>query len=131
MQAERSTAVDFWNDLSKTIYTAADQTVKETEKLTGIAKVKYKLSVLRSKLDLCYRSIGELKYAEHRGEAVPDASYTGLFSQADKLNAEKKALEKQLDALRDCITCPLCGCRVQRGMSFCPKCGEKLNQDQK
>ena len=29
--------MDFWNDLSKTIYNAADYTVKGTEKLAGIA----------------------------------------------------------------------------------------------
>ena len=73
--------MDFWNDLSKTIYNA--------EKLAGIAKLKYRLNAVKTKLDLCYRSIGEIKYAEKNGETVTDDMYSGLFSQVDSLEAEK------------------------------------------
>ncbi len=123
--------MDFWNDLSKTIYNAADYTVKGTEKLTGIAKLKYKINALKTKLDLYYKSIGELKYSEHHGENVTDDMYASLFAQIEKLTSELKALEKQLADLRDYAACSQCGYRVQRGLAFCPKCGEKLPNENK
>ncbi len=123
--------MDFWNDLSKTIYNAADYAVKGTEKLTGIAKIKYKINTVKVKLDLYYKSVGELKYAEHSGETVTDDMYAGLFSQIEKLNCELSSLEKQLADLRDYVTCCQCGYHVQRGLAFCPKCGEKLQNEDK
>ena len=118
--------MDFWNDLSKTIYNAADYTVQGTEKLAGIAKLKYRLNAVKTKLDLCYRSIGEIKYAEKNGETVTDDMYSGLFSQVDSLEAEKKQIEDKLADMKDYTTCPQCGYRVARGLAYCPKCGEKL-----
>ena len=44
---------------------------------------------------------------------------------------ELKALEKQLADLRDYAACSQCGYRVQRGLAFCPKCGEKLPNENK
>ena len=120
--------MDFWNDLSKTIYNAADYTVKGTEKLAGIAKLKYRLSAVKAKLDLCYKSIGEIRYAERNGEPVTDDMYSGLFSQVDSLEAEKKQLEDKLADMKDYTSCPQCGYRVARGLAYCPKCGEKLTK---
>ena len=71
--------MDFWNDLSKTIYNAADYTVKGTEKLTGIAKLKYKINALKTKLDLYYKSIGELKYSSaFKYVSSPDSFITPI-----------------------------------------------------
>ena len=119
--------MDFWNEFSKTIYSAADYTVKGTEKLTGIAKLKYKINAAQSKLDLYYKSIGELKYAEKHSETVTEDMYEGLFAQVDSLTSEIKEYERQLADLRDYTACAQCGYRVQKGLSYCPKCGEKIN----
>ena len=81
---------------------------------------------MKTKLDLCYRSIGEIKYAEKNGETVTDDMYSGLFSQVDSLEAEKKQIEDKLADMKDYTACPQCGYRVARGLAYCPKCGEKL-----
>lgn len=120
--------MDFWNDLSKTIYNAADQTVKGTEKLAETAKLKYRLGAIKTKLDQCYKSIGEIRYAERNGETVTDEMYSELFTQADSLEAEKKSLENKLADIKDYTICTQCGYRVARGLAYCPKCGEKLTK---
>ena len=121
--------MDFWDDLSKTIYNAADFTVKGTEKLTVIAKLKYRLGAIKTKLDLYYKSIGELKYAESRGENVTEEMYTGLFAQVETLKAEYESVEAKLADLKDYKACPMCGYRIGKGLSFCPKCGENLKKN--
>ena len=52
--------------------------------------------------------------------------YSGLFSQVDSLEAEKKQIEDKLADMKDYTACPQCGYRVARGLAYCPKCGEKL-----
>ena len=118
--------MEFWNEFTKTVNHAADKTVKGAEKLTGIAKVKYKISSINSKLDSCYKNIGELKYAEKCGEEVTENMYSALFEQVDEYKKELKELEDKLSDIREYQTCKMCGYRIQKGLPYCPKCGEKL-----
>ncbi len=118
--------MDFWSDLSKTICSAADQTVKETEKLTAITKIKYKLGVINSKLDVHYKDLGELNYSQKCGKEVTEEMYEELYSQIDALVSEAELLEEKLADMRDFVACKKCGFKVKRGLSFCPQCGEKL-----
>lgn len=120
--------MDFWSEFSKTITNAADQTVKGTEKLTNIAKLKYRLGSLTNKLNECYQNIGRLRYAESKNESVTDDQYEGLLAEAHALDEQIKDCEDRLYALQDYTTCPQCGNKAQKSMSFCPKCGENLHK---
>ena len=118
--------MDFWNDFSKTISNAADQTVKGTERLTGLAKLKYRISMLKSKLDDAYRTVGKLRYAEHAGETVTVDMYEGLFEKIADLEGQIRECEVKMYDLRDYTACPACGYRLKKGLNFCPRCGEKM-----
>ena len=85
--------MDFWSEFSKTITNAADQTVKSTEKLTNIAKLKYRLGALTNKQNECFQNIGRLRYAEFSGETVTSDMYENLFAEAASLDAQKKECE--------------------------------------
>ena len=119
--------MDFWNEFSKTISNAADQTVKGTERLTSIAKLKYRTGLLKNRLDECYQNIGRLRFAEFCGEAVTEEELEGLLAEAASLCEQMKECEEKLFALQDYSICPQCGNRAKKGMSFCPKCGECLS----
>jgi hypothetical protein len=121
--------MDFWSEFTKTITNAADQTVKGTEKLTNIAKLKYRLSSLSNKQNECFQNIGRLRFAEFSGESVTPDMYEGLFAEAAELNAQIKECENKLYDLQDYTCCPQCGNKAQKGMSFCPKCGAALQKD--
>jgi len=118
--------MDFWSEFSKTITNAADQTVKSTEKLTNIAKLKYRLGALTNKQNECFQNIGRLRYAEFSGETVTSDMYENLFAEAASLDVQKKECENKLYELQDYTCCPQCGNKAQKGMSFCPKCGAPL-----
>lgn len=119
--------MDFWSEFSKTITTAADQTVKGAEKLTDMAKVKYRIASQRGKLDECYRTIGKLRMAEARGETVTEQMYAGLIEQASALEEQLSALEEKLSELREDTVCPQCSYRIKHGLNYCPKCGAPLS----
>ncbi len=118
--------MDFWNEFSKTITSAADQTVKGAEKLTDIAKLKYRVNLLKNKLEEGYRDIGRLRYAEFCGEDVTSETYEELLTHIAELDGQIKECEDRLFDLQDFVTCSQCGHRMKKGLNFCPKCGEKM-----
>ena len=122
--------MEFWNEFSKTVKGAADQTVKGAEKLTGIAKIKYKISGINSKIDDCYKNIGQLSYSKRNGEEVSDEILEQFCVELDELNTKLDELQSKLSDFRECQTCRICGYRVQKGLYFCPKCGEKLDSSE-
>ena len=127
MKGITDTAMDFWHEFTKSISDAASSTVKEAEKLTDMAKVKYRISSLKTKLDESYLTVGQLKYAEFRGENVPEEMYDGLFEQITDLTNQINDLETRLSDLRNLVACKNCGARInKKGCAYCPKCGEKI-----
>lgn len=118
--------MDFWNELSKTVTNAADQTVKSTEKLASIAKLKYRLSSMNNKLDDCHRTIGKLYCAENAGEEVTKDAYLPFIEQAAELSENIKACQEELAKLQDFISCPQCQYHIKKGLNYCPKCGSPI-----
>lgn len=118
--------MDFWKEFSKTVTSAADQTVKGAEKLTDMAKLKYKISSLNTRLDDAYTTIGRLRYSEKNGEKVADEMYRDLFEQIDDLNAQIAECESTLYDLMNFVTCSECGTRMKKDCKYCPKCGNRI-----
>ncbi len=118
--------MDFWKEFSKTVTSAAEGTVKGAEKLTDMAKLKYKISSLNTKLDESYNTLGRLKYSEKNGEKVAREMYNSIFDRIDELNAQVAEAESELFDLMNFVACPVCGTRMKKDCKYCPKCGDKI-----
>lgn len=114
--------MEFWDDFSKAVANAADQTVKGTEKLTTIAKLKYRITTLKNKVSEYCKTLGELKYAEYCGEQVSEKDYAAIADEITLINKKVAVLEKRIADLSDYVNCPQCGYRVRRGVGICPYC---------
>ena len=117
--------MDFWKEFSKTVTSAAEGTVKGAEKLTDMAKLKYKISSLNTKLTDAYTEIGKLRYSEKNGDTVDYEAYSALFEKVDEYNMQITEAETELYDLMCFATCPSCGTRMKKDCRYCPKCGEK------
>ncbi len=119
--------MDFWKEFSRTVTSAAEGTVKGAEKLTDMAKLKYKISSLNTKLTDAYTEIGKLRYSEKNGGStvLPEA-YDELFDKVDELNAQITEAESALYDHMNFVSCPKCGTRIKKDCHYCPKCGERL-----
>lgn len=128
--------MDVWNDISKKIAKAADYTAKETEKLTGIAKIKYKLINLRSKRSGLYEEIGKLRFAELRSVPTEDGivdntiEITALCDAIKSINTDIDTASDELAHMRKQKICVACGIRLKQNMNFCPKCGAKQEKNE-
>ncbi len=117
--------MDFWKEFSKTVSSATESTVKGAEKLTDMAKLKYKISSLNTKLTDAYTEIGKLRYSEKNGDAVAEEAYRDLFDKVDEYNCQIAEAETELYDLMCFVSCPKCGTRMKKDCRYCPKCGEK------
>lgn len=127
--------MDIWEDVTKKINEAAAYTAHEAEKLTGVAKLKYKLMNLRSKESDLYEKIGRLHYSELRDIPEQDGTVNHapeiaeLAAELDTVKADIKAAEDELMNVKNQTLCVKCGAKIEREMIFCPKCGARQDKD--
>ena len=120
----------FWDELTKGAKDAAAFTMKKTEELTNLAKLKVAIHTEESKLDKCYSEIGELYYDFQRNEEDHAAEIAALLLEADELNAKLGELKAQLAALQNDVICSKCSAQIPMEATFCPVCGNKQNADE-
>ena len=75
----------FWDEITKGAKDAAAFTMKKTEEITNLAKVKLAIHSEESKLDKCYSEIGELYYDFQRKEQDHATEIAALLLEADEL----------------------------------------------
>ena len=122
--------MDFWDSLTKTLGSAADRTARETEKLTSLAKLKYKKASLCNQRELTEQRLGRVCYeASRAGTALPSDQTEPLMAEIDRLDGEITVLEDAIARLQTHRLCPGCGGRVTKEMTFCPACGTKLDAE--
>ena len=124
--------MDFWESFSKTVSEAAEYTAREAGKLTGIAKLKYKISTCKARLNNLFESLGRLKYDELKGNAASETySYDELVDKIDKVKAELESYENDLAKLKNERLCVSCRAVIGLDMTFCPRCAAKQPEPEK
>ncbi len=112
-----------WDEISRKLTEAADYTVKKTEQLTAIAKLEYKLSNAKNKLNQLYAHMGKMKFSEMTGETVDAKAYQAVYDKITAMLLLIEELEEKLAKLRNWRFCIGCGGKIGADMTFCPKCG--------
>ena len=118
-----------WEDIAKSAKDAAAYTVKKTEELTSIAKIKMSIRSEENNLDKCFSEIGSLYYAYQRQGEDHTSEIAALLMEADQVQAKIKCLRDSLAKLQKSVICPGCSAQVTTEYDFCPLCGTKLNAD--
>lgn len=113
----------FWDDITKGAKDAANYTVKKTEELTSIAKLKIALRGEESKLDDCFEDIGELYYLSEKNGADNAAAIAELIKNADDIKSKIAELKASLADVQGNALCEMCGASFDPEYRFCPKCG--------
>ena len=115
----------FFNDIGK-------KTTEATSKITKEAKLKLKMGDNKNKINNLYQEIGKKVYEKHaRGENVGiNEELNEEFEKIDSLSSEIEEARLEILKLNNKKICSNCYSEVDTSSSFCPKCGEKLQNEE-
>ena len=122
--------MEFFDKLGKKASEAYKVTADKTGKLAKEAKLRMKISDLKSQINTIYKEIGETVYQKHTREGEYDITkeIEEKCTKIDVLSDEIESNLKQCLELKDKRQCPSCFAEIEKDVKFCPKCG--ANQEE-
>ena len=122
--------MEFFDKLGKKASEAYKVTADKTGKLAKEAKLRMKISELKSQINDIYKEIGECVYQKHTREGEYDISkeIEEKCTKIDVLSDEIDSNLKQCLELKDKRQCPNCFAEIEKDVKFCPKCGTKQEE---
>lgn len=117
----------FWEDFSETISVKSKEMADKAKNLTDIANLKgqivsYENTILRN-----YREIGRAYYNTHKNDITSEfPNEMSNIADAERMIAE---LNKKISELKGTKKCASCGGEIPNDSSFCPKCGQKVEEE--
>lgn len=124
--------MEFFDKLGKKASEAYKVTADKTGKLAKEAKLRMKISDLKSQINTIYKEIGETVYQKHTREGEYDITKEigEKCTKIDVLSDEIESNLKQCLELKDKRQCPSCFAEIEKDVKFCPKCGAKQEEIQ-
>lgn len=123
--------MEFFDKLGKKATEAYKMTADKTGKIAKEAKLKLKIGELKSQINDIYKEIGEKVYEKHIREEEIDIQ-KDLEEQCTKIDVLSDEIDSMLQeclTLKDKKQCPNCNYQIDKEDKFCPKCGQKQNQE--
>ena len=117
--------MELWDEIYKKVSDAASYTAKETERLSGLAKLKYNLMLEKVRLEEAYKEMGEIYYKQMKTSDIDEKKVAKAYDNIEKSIVEIERLKTQINVLKNIIVCGVCGVKLEKDMAFCPKCGAK------
>lgn len=123
--------MEFFDKLGKKATEAYKVTADKTGKLAKEAKLRVKISDLKTQIKDIYKEIGEKVYEKYKKDEQINVKIDleGELTKIDVLNAE---IENNLNVcleLKDKKVCPKCSAEIGKDVKFCPICGEKQEEN--
>lgn len=122
--------MEFFDKIGKKASEAYKVTADKTGKLAKEAKLRMKISDLKSQINDIYKEIGETVYQKHtrKGEYDIEKEVEEKCTKIDVLSDEIDSNLKQCLELKDKKQCSICFTEIEKDVKFCPKCGAKQEE---
>ena len=123
--------MEFFNKISEKASTAYKVTAAKTGKLAKEAKLKLKMSNLKSQINDIYLDIGAKIYEKHLLKEDINIK-NDLEEECTKIDILTNQIE---EILNECLElnnkkqCLKCFAKIDKDCKFCPECGTKHDRD--
>ena len=118
--------MDIFENIAKKLTDAADFTIKEAEKFTGSAKIKFAIMNKESAIEELYLKIGQYCYDQNLDSSIDNSiPVKAACEEITVLKNELKNLCEELASLKNYKICSECGTKIDREMAYCYKCGHE------
>ncbi len=124
--------MEFFDKLGKKASEAYKVTADKTGKIAKEAKLKMKMSELKSQVKDIYIEIGKKVYEKHVIDENIDIKkdLEEECTKIDVLCGEIDGILKECMDLKDKKMCQNCHKEIDKDMNFCPECGAKQEEEQ-
>lgn len=92
----------------------------------SFSKLKIRESQLNGEAKAKFEKLGEMIYEMAKSGEKDNEAFDEMVAEIDAIYDELADIDKQVDDLRNVVTCTKCGAKTSKDNTFCPKCGEKL-----
>lgn len=121
----------FFSDLSKKTSELGKKTSETTGKIAKETKLKIKIGENKGKIEDIYKEIGKKVYEKHVREnsVCIKEEIENECSKLDELSKEIENARLEILKLNKKRLCTKCAAEIEDDALFCPKCGEKQNEE--
>ncbi len=105
---------------------ATQKVVEKSGTLYSTTKLSLKISKLKSEIDENYKKIGTMAYYNYIGKEVEADDVETLCAQIQSMYNEIDEISAEIAKLKGTLVCDVCGSEIQKGSSFCAKCGKEI-----
>lgn len=114
------------NELKNKAQETAKGAIKKSNELVEMAKYNLAITELQSKVNGCYKKLGELMYDAHSKDAEVGELVQKYCEEIDGYFAEIGSYKEKLASLKNLKSCPACSTDNVGDASFCSACGNPL-----
>jgi len=115
----------FWENLGETISTKGKEVADKARVMSDIAGLKGQITTCKNVVAKNYKEIGKAYYEAHKDDV--DSEFAERIEAIKNAERGIQDLEKKIRELKGIASCSKCGAEIPADASFCPKCGEKID----
>ena len=118
--------MSFLDDVINTGKNVVSTAGTKGKEAVSFSKLKIRVSQLHGDVKVKFEKLGEMIYEMAKSGNKDTEAFDAMVAEIDAIYAELADIDKQVDELRNVVTCPKCGAKTSKENAYCPKCGEKL-----
>lgn len=114
--------------ISDTLTETAGTVGKKTEEIVSVQKLKSQIRTLQRSNQREYMDIGKMIYEKFQSGGEISGEYAAICEEIQKREQEIEDAMKQIAEIKGIGVCSNCQTALDKGMAFCPTCGQKVEK---
>ena len=121
--------MEFFEKLRDVTNKTYKSTTQHTNRLAAIAKLKWKMSDYKCRIDDLYEELGKIEYENNVRENMEDyeEQRRDKCNKIDELASKIETCRKKILRLNNKRQCQNCYTEIYSAFNYCPNCGEVQN----
>lgn len=116
---------DSLTKIGKYLENGASNVAYKSENFVEVSKLNMAISSEDKMVEDIYIKIGRKVYKDYKEKKISDKNLVDKCEEIEAIEKDINVLKKKLMKLKDKKACKKCGWEMDRGASFCPKCGKQ------
>lgn len=121
--------MEFFEKLGDVANKTCKYTTQQTSRLATIAKLKWKMSDYKCRIDDLYEELGKIEYENNVRENMEDyeEQRKDKCNKIDELASKIETCRRKILKLNNKRQCQNCYTEIYSAFNYCPNCGESQN----